>query len=150
MDPGFASWRVGAAEALLLGLALDAVAGDLRWMFRAVPHPVAALGALVDVLDARLNRATRPPGERRWRGALVVVAVVALAAGVGFLVHRAFAGWRWGWLVDGAVIGVLVAQRSLHDHVAAVGARLAAGDLAGARVAVGQVVGRDPAGLDAA
>src|SRR6185295_7331980 len=150
MDPGIAPWRGGAAETLLLGLALDAVAGDLRWVFRAVPHPVAALGALIGLLDARLNRATRPPAERRWRGALVVAAVVALAAGAGWLVHDAVAGWRWGWAVDGAVIGVLVAQRSLYDHVASVGARLAAGDLAGARVAVAEIVGRDPESLDAA
>src|SRR5262245_37086440 len=150
MDPGFAPWRGGAAEALLLGLALDAVAGDLRFVFRAVPHPVAALGALIAALDARLNRETRSPGERRARGALVVAAVVVLAACVGWLVQQACALWRWGWVLEGVVIGVLVAQRSLHDHVAAVGARLAGGDLAGARRAVAAIVGRDPESLDVA
>jgi adenosylcobinamide-phosphate synthase len=49
------------------------------------------------------------------------------------------------------VIGlVLVAQRSLHDRVASVGARLAAGDLAGARVAGRGDRRARPESLDAA
>jgi adenosylcobinamide-phosphate synthase len=147
---GSESWRAGPAEALLLGLALDAALGDMRFLFRAVPHPVAALGALIATLEARLNRETRGPRERRRRGALVVAVVVALALAAGWLLHRACAAWRWGWLAEGAAIGVLVAQRSLHDHVAAVGRALAAGDLGRAREAVAHIVGRDPAGLDAA
>jgi adenosylcobinamide-phosphate synthase len=50
----------------------------------------------------------------------------------------------------GIVAWPFVALRSLHDHVAAVSAPLQAGDLAGARVAVSQIVGRDPATLDEA
>lgn len=42
-----------------------------------------------------------------------------------------------------------LAQRSLHDHVAAVRRQLEAGDLAEARLAVGRIVGRDVEGLDA-
>ncbi len=53
-------------------------------------------------------------------------------------------------LLVGILAWPLVALRSLHDHVAAVARPLEAGDLAGARVAVSQIVGRDPAMLDEA
>src|SRR3546814_17597151 len=43
-----------------------------------------------------------------------------------------------------------LAQRSLFDHVRAVGERIDAGDLGGARAAVAMIVGRDTAALDEA
>jgi adenosylcobinamide-phosphate synthase len=46
------------------------------------------------------------------------------------------------------IIAVLVAQRSLFDHVAAVARGLDRGGLAGGREAVRHIVGRDPASLD--
>jgi len=45
---------------------------------------------------------------------------------------------------------VVVALRSLHDHVAAVANPLLGGDIAAARGAVSRIVGRDPAALDEA
>ena len=149
MDGGSIGGRVGPAEIVLLGLAFDAVAGDLRWLFRAVPHPVAALGAVIAALEARLNRPSRGAVERRWRGVLAVALVVILAAAAGWLAQQLCIAWRWGFWLEAAIVGILVAQRSLHDHVAAVGAALAAGDLAAAREAVGHIVGRDPESLDA-
>ena len=50
----------------------------------------------------------------------------------------------------GIVAWPCVALRSLYDHVAAVAHPLQAGDIAGARSAVAQIVGRDPAVLDEA
>jgi adenosylcobinamide-phosphate synthase len=68
------------------------------------------------------------------------------------------AGWGITVISNGSTIGAVVlvlfsttllAQRSLHDHVAAVLRPLGSGDLEGARRAVGHVVGRDTAALDA-
>ncbi len=53
-------------------------------------------------------------------------------------------------MIVGIMSWPLVALRSLHDHVAAVARPLQAGDIAAARVAVAQIVGRDPAILDEA
>jgi adenosylcobinamide-phosphate synthase len=47
------------------------------------------------------------------------------------------------------IIAVLVAQRSLYEHVAAVATGLAGGGLDGGREAVRHIVGRDPMSLDA-
>ena len=56
---------------LLLGLALDAVVGDMRPLFRHVPHPVAAAGQLIGFLEERLNREVRGERALAIRGALV-------------------------------------------------------------------------------
>jgi adenosylcobinamide-phosphate synthase len=134
--------------ALLAGLALDAVAGEMRLLFRFFPHPVVAIGGLIGALDRRLNREARGRSARRVRGALVVVAVVAIAALCGWLVLMLSRLGRWGWLVEVFAIGVLVAQRSLYDHVFAVCQALESGGLAAGREAVSRIVGRDPNSLD--
>jgi adenosylcobinamide-phosphate synthase len=133
---------------LLAALALDAVVGDMRPLFRVVPHPVVALGALIGFLDRRLNRETRTARARRLRGVLVVAAVVALAAACGWLVLSVTRHLIWGWLVEVFLVGVLVAQRSLYQHVLAVCRALETGGLAAGRDAVRHIVGRDPNSLD--
>jgi adenosylcobinamide-phosphate synthase len=134
--------------ALLAGLALDAVAGDMRLLFRLVPHPVAAIGGLIAALERRLNRESRGRGALRVRGALVVLAVVGLAAACGWLVLMVARHTRWGWLIEVFAIGVLIAQRSLYDHVFAVCRALESGGLSAGRAAVSRIVGRDPNSLD--
>src|SRR5262249_57452781 len=50
--------------------------------------------------------------------------------------------------VEGGLIGVIVGEGSLGEHVAAVAAGLASGGVAGGREAVRHIVGRDPMTLD--
>ncbi|HEX6978451.1 MAG TPA: adenosylcobinamide-phosphate synthase CbiB [Alphaproteobacteria bacterium] len=134
---------------LLAALMLDAVVGDMRPLFRIVPHPVAALGRLIGVLDRRLNRDIRTREARRARGAIVVLFVVGIAAGAGWLLLMLARGVTWGWLIELFVVAVLLAQRSLYDHVFAVCRGLETGGVAAGREAVRHIVGRDPQSLDA-
>ncbi len=95
-----------------------------------------------------LNRGTNP--VRCVLGLLLTIALIAAAAAVGWAITRIPAPWG---LAEVAAATVLLAQRSLYDHVAAVAAplatsRLAAGDLAAARRAISHIVGRDPDALD--
>jgi adenosylcobinamide-phosphate synthase len=133
---------------LLAGLAVDAVFGDMRPLFRFLPHPVVALGGLIASLERRLNRESRSAQARRVRGLVVVAAVVAIAAAAGWAVLVLTRHWRWGWAVEIFLVGVLVAQRSLYDHVFAVCRALETGGLAAGREAVRHIVGRDPNSLD--
>lgn len=133
---------------LLLALVADAVMGDVRWILARGMHPVELLGALIGFLETRLNRESRAPAARRMRGGLVVIAVTALAALVGIGVLAVTRGWPWGWVIEVLLAALLLAQRSLFDHVAAVGRALKRGGLAGGRAAVRHIVGRDPDSLD--
>ena len=134
--------------ALLAGLALDAVVGDMRPLFRFVPHPVVVIGGVIASLERRLNRESRSRGARRARGALVVLAVVGLATLCGWVLMLLARHWRWGWAIEIFTIGVLVAQRSLYDHVFAVCKALESGGVGAGRAAVSQIVGRNPNSLD--
>ncbi|MCP6726228.1 cobalamin biosynthesis protein, partial [Klebsiella pneumoniae] len=56
----------------------------------------------------------------------------------------------FGLLVLGLIGSTLIAQRSLHWHVARVAEPLESGSLEAARTAVSHIVGRDPQTLDEA
>lgn len=133
---------------LLAALFLDAIIGEARPLFRYVPHPVAAIGRLVAFLERKLNRPQRSDTDRRVRGALTVL----LVAGLVFAI-----GWGLAWSADRytaaqfaelILLTFLIAQRSLCDHVRAVGVALRDEGLIAGRRAVAHIVGRDPHKLD--
>ena len=135
---------------LVLALGLDWLVGDLPALFRHVPHPVVLIGRAIALFDRRLNREARSSETRRRRGIFTLVFLVVAAALVGLALSLLAAHWgRWGGLLELIVVTILVAQRSLYDHVARVMHALDREGLAAARVAVSHIVGRDPASLDA-
>ena len=133
---------------LLLGLVLDAVVGDMRALFAVVPHPVVAVGRLIGFLERRLNREARDASTRAARGTLVAGFVAVLAALAGWLVLSVTRRFAAGWLIELFLVTVLIAQRSLYDHVLLVARGLEHGGLRAGRLAVSHVVGRDPESLD--
>ena len=133
---------------LLSALVLDAVVGEMGPVFRHLPHPVAALGRLIGFLEARLNRERRSGRDRTLRGAGVVVLVAGLCATIGWGITY-LATWHVaGQAAELVVASLMIAQRSLFDHVRAVGRALRDEGLAGGRRAVAHIVGRDPDSLD--
>ena len=134
---------------LLLALAVDAGVGEAWGPFKRLPHPVRLLGWLIHSLDHRLNRDERSPSDRFVRGVLVAAFVSALAAGVGWTITALAAALPFGWLVELVLVTALLAQRNLYRHVFAVVRALEQDGLAAGRSAVGHIVGRDVATLDA-
>jgi len=95
------------------------------------------------------------PAQRRLRrllGALTLWGAIVAAAGTAWLIERSLRATLGApaWLAVALLAWPGLAQRSLDDHVRPVAAELERGDLAAARVAVGRIVGRDTAALDAA
>lgn len=121
----------------------EALVGYPDRLHRRAPHPVVGLGALIDGAERRLNRPERSPATRRISGLATVVATTGGAALAGLAASRLPGPAP----VLAATLGL--AQRSLYDHVAAVARALEIGDLPAARIAVGRIVGRDTAALDA-
>jgi adenosylcobinamide-phosphate synthase len=135
--------------ALLLALALDALLGDPAWLYRRVPHPVAVIGGAIARLERRWLDLGQAPAVLRRRGALLGLALLAASALVGFGLQWLCLRLPFGWLLLAVLMSCLVAQRGLHEHVAAVAAGLDQG-LAQGRAAVAHIVGRDPEQLDPA
>ena len=139
------------ADPLLLlaaGLAVDAWFGDMPAIFARIPHPVALAGRAVAYLDRKLNREIRSAASRRVRGIIAVVLLVGGAAALGFAIAQLCRGSLAGAAVEILLIAILVAQRSLFEHVADVARALADGGLPAGRDAVRHIVGRDPTSLD--
>src|SRR5271169_324085 len=140
------------ANPLLLvvaGLAIDAWFGDMSALFSRVPHPVVLAGRGIGFFDRKLNRDIRSEASRRGRGIVTVIVLVGLAAAIGLAIQRVCRGSLVGAAVEALLIAVLVAQRSLYDHVADVARALDRGGLTAGRDAVRHIVGRDPMSLDA-
>lgn len=133
---------------LFLALVLDVYLGEMRLLFRIMPHPVVALGRLIDWFDHKLNRPDRGDAARRFRGILVLLILCMLTGGLGVAVQHAAATAPYGWVLGLFFLVTMIAQRSLYDHVKAVADGLRDGGLAGGRAAVGMIVGRDPNSLD--
>jgi adenosylcobinamide-phosphate synthase len=140
------------ADPLLLlaaGLAIDALFGDMPALFARIPHPIVLAGRGLAFFDRKLNREIRSEQSRRTRGIITVIVLVGGAAALGWVIEQLCRGSLAGIAIEILLIAVLVAQRSLFDHVAAVARALADGGLLAGREAVRHIVGRDPAGLDA-
>jgi adenosylcobinamide-phosphate synthase len=133
---------------LVAGLVIDALFGEMPAIFRQIPHPVVIAGRAIAFFDRKLNREARSETSRRERGIVAVIVLVGGAALLGLAVERVCRGRLIGAAVEAVLIAVLVAQRSLYEHVAAVAAALGSGGLAGGREAVRHIVGRDPMSLD--
>lgn len=143
-------WIAFNAAALLVALVLDAMFGEPNWLWKRLPHPVVLIGKLIGRMDERLNRDGETDADRRQKG---VAALAQLLLITGVPVALFWWGALWlhpvlGFLVSALVGAILLAQRSLYDHVAAVRDPLNAGHVDGARQALSMIVGRKTESLD--
>lgn len=117
---------------LALAMCLDAIAGEPRWLWARLTHPAVLMGRVVGALDRVLNT----PPLARLKG-VVAVALLVFGAGVtGLLLSHL------GGLVSVIIAAILLAQKSLVQHVNAVAAGLRLSPEAGRR-AVAMIVSRD-------
>lgn len=137
-------FEANAAIILAAALVVDAILGDPDWLWRRVPHPVVIAGRLIGWLDRALNRGA----ARRLAGVAALGALIAAAGGAGWALHRLFMLHPLGMAGEVIAVAVLLAQRSLYDHVVRVHRAFAEGGLPAARAAVSMIVGRDPNALD--
>ncbi|MBO9395683.1 cobalamin biosynthesis protein [Shimia sp. R9_2] len=128
---------MSTACVLVGAMLLDAALGEPRWLWQRLPHPAVLMGRVIGQADACFNT-----GEAgRLKGALVVVGLVIGAMVLGKVIGL------FGWLPELIITAILLAQRSLVDHVQAVGdgLRLSLGD---GRRMVARIVSRDTAHMD--
>jgi adenosylcobinamide-phosphate synthase len=126
---------------LALALALDAILGEPDWLWQRLAHPAVLFGRVIERLEGVLNEGA----NRRAKGLVAVLALIVVVY---------LPAWVLSWDIFLGVFevlgaAVLVAQRSLVDHVSAVADALRV-SLAEGRVAVARIVGRDPETLDQA
>lgn len=119
------------ATILFLAMLLDAVFGEPKWLWDRVPHPAVLIGKTIGWADHKLNT-----GNARTNGVVVLVALVLAGWWIGSMVE-----WM-GSIPTLLAAAILIAQKSLVDHVKAVGQALRR-SLAAGRIEVAKIVGRD-------
>lgn len=115
-------------------------------------HPVAWFGQVIEFLDQRMNRHDDSSDVQYRKGAVAWVMMIVIALATGFLVEWVIGlvgsvWWLAGWIGEVIVVSVFIAQKSLRDHVAAVGIALRRNGVEGGRIEIAKIVGRDPADL---
>lgn len=122
---------------VIAAMVLDALLGEPAWLWSRVPHPAVMMGRVIGFADDMFNAGS----YRRAKGVMVVVALVVMGAGIGWAIEAV------PTVIPDIVIGaILLAQRSLVDHVRAVADALR-GSIAEARREVAKIVGRDTADM---
>ncbi len=123
---------------LALAMILDALTGEPRWIWSRMPHPAVLMGRAVGWVDRHLNAG----GALRAKGCAAMIALALASLAIG-----AVLSWG-GAIVEVVVVAILLAQKSLVDHVRTVAdaLRVSLGD---GRKAVAMIVGRDTAGMNA-
>jgi len=129
---------------------IDGILGDPDWLWRRLPHPVCWIGDLISNLDRSLNKPSHSFARRRLTGVLALLILLAITAASTVPLSWALRSLPFGWVIEALLAAILIAQRSLYDHVLAVAQALQADGLAGGRRAVSAIVGRDPETLDEA
>lgn len=125
------------ALAMLLALGLDTMFGEPRRF-----HPLVGFGTLASAIERRLYADGRLAGVAAWSAAVVVP-----VAFLGWL--RVASPAPLAFAIDVLVLYFALGRRSLGEHARPVARALEQGDIEVARTAVGRMVSRDTAALDA-
>lgn len=128
-----------SASLLIPALLLDAALGEPKVVWDRVPHPAMLMGRIVGWCDARFNTGA----NKRLKGAVVMAVLAMAAVALGRFIHLLP---DFG-MIEVVVAAILLAQKSLVQHVAAVAAGLRVSLKDGQR-AVAMIVGRDTDVLD--
>ena len=130
---------MNTALILAVALCLDAAIGEPRWLWSRIPHPAVLMGNVIGWADKRFNRGS----TRKRNGILLCIGLCVSTFVIGAFLAKFF----FGDFISLFLATFLIAQKSLVQHVQAVGdaLRLSLGD---GRRAVAQIVGRDTAEMD--
>lgn len=135
---------------LFAALLVDALIGDPDFLWRRWPHPVVLIGKLISFLDASLNKERFSPERRKVLGVISLLILIAVGFAAGYAIDYGARRLPFGPVLTVLVAAIFLAQKSLHQHIAAVRDGLRTDGLAGGRKAVAMIVGRDPQTLDEA
>lgn len=122
-----------------LAMLLDAILGEPKWLWDRFPHPAVLMGRCISFIDERFNQGK----ARKLKGALSFGTLVILFGLFGALIQALPLG-----VLDVLIGAILIAQKSLVEHVAAVASALRL-SLAEGRRRVSWIVGRDTSEMDA-
>ena len=130
----------------LFAMLVELCFGYPQALLRAIGHPVTWIGALIALLDRRLNSTK----SGRAAGIIALLVLLVIVGSIAAIVQHALLKLPFGLLTTALIGSSLVAQRSLYQHVNNVATALERDGIAAGRTAVAHIVGRDTELLDEA
>ena len=112
-----------------------------------IRHPVQWIGDLISQADDKLNTDSEDEVSSKLKGAVSLVAVIAIFAVPAWIIQSQLSHLPFAFLWQALIATPFIAQKSLRDHVLAVDRGLSS-SLANGRIAVSKIVGRDTSHLD--
>ncbi len=135
------------AVALALGLIIDFMFGDPKWLY----HPVCLIGNLIGWLEKRIRAMLPKTSMGELAGGIIEVSIVCLIClVVPYIIIFVLYTYLWwaGFLLETFWCYQLLAARSLKDESMKVYTALKEGTIEDARYAVSMIVGRDTESLN--
>ena len=123
---------------LFFALLLDALLGEPHWLWSRLQHPAVLIGNIIAKASDRFNHAP----NQKIKGIILVAALVLCSGSLGVFLSQL------GPLIEIILTAILLAQKSLVQHVQNVAQSLRMSLTAGRR-SVAMIVGRDTAHMDA-
>jgi len=134
----------------LIAMLIELCVGYPEPLLRVVGHTATWIGKLIARLDRMLNRDGADQNLRRGTGVIAVLLLLGIVGAIAFLVQHTLFRLPFGIFATALLASSLIAQRSLHRHVANVALALEIEDISAGRAAVAHIVGRDTDNLDRA
>ncbi len=135
------------AAMMLIAVALDLAIGWPAQLYAVIGHPVTWIGALINLLDRKLNSETDSVTQRKLAGIIALTICICVVGGVAIALQSIGLGWV-AIVIGGIFAWPLIAVRSMYEHVKAVAKPLTQNDLPAARYAVSMIVGRETRDLE--
>jgi len=133
-----------------LAVLIEIIVGYPRWLLRSIRHPVMWMGRFIAILERSWNNGSAGRTLRQALGVVTVFLLVVIVAMAALVIERGLLILPFGMIGAGILGSTLIAQRSLHQHVARVADALENEGIRSAREAVSHLVGRDTHSLDEA
>ncbi|MEE2761671.1 MAG: cobalamin biosynthesis protein [Pseudomonadota bacterium] len=134
---------------LLLALILDIGAGAAVNRWRLSWHPLNVIGSIANWCDRKLNRAHRPEMDRTIRGLIAMLLLVATAATIGWLIAWASLSVPLMWILETALILMLLDQSGVHARVRRAALAIGVNDTDKARQEIAPIASGDTESMDA-
>lgn len=131
--PELAAYITDRFVILCIALFLEAIVGRISWLFRLIPHPFDGFRYAAGILGRRLNKSRRGSRALVVRGAIVTLFLCAMAMLTGWALSVWSGTFGSGWVVDLALVTVLVSQRGSYSDASRTVRALTKNGLADAR-----------------
>ena len=98
---------------LILAIIADAVAGDPRWLYSRIPHPIVVIGHQIELLDRFFNRTHYSSVTRKLLGVISILIIVSSAWLIGWLIAWSCNQVSFGVVLQALIVSIFLAVISI-------------------------------------